>query len=33
MAARNGSRGFAIPVNLMKMLPPQLAGKGKVEWG
>src|SRR5262249_56452124 len=33
MAARNGSIGFAIPVNLVKMLLPQLAEKGKVEWG
>jgi serine protease Do len=33
MAARNGSIGFAIPVNLAKMLLPQLASKGKVEWG
>jgi serine protease Do len=33
MAARNGSIGFAIPVNLVKFLLPQLAEKGKVEWG
>jgi serine protease Do len=33
MAARNGSIGFAIPVNLVKALLPQLAEKGKVEWG
>ena len=33
MAARNGSIGFAIPANLVKMLVPQLAQKGKVEWG
>ncbi|MGH7360855.1 MAG: S1C family serine protease [Candidatus Methylomirabilales bacterium] len=33
MAARNGSIGFAIPVNLVKSLLPQLALKGKVEWG
>jgi serine protease Do len=33
MAARNGSIGFAIPSNLVKMLVPQLAAKGKVEWG
>lgn len=33
MAARGGSIGFAIPVNLVKALLPQLAGKGKVEWG
>ena len=33
MAARNGSIGFAIPVNLVKMLVPQLATKGRVEWG
>jgi serine protease Do len=33
MAARNGSIGFAIPTNLVKMLVPQLAAKGSVEWG
>jgi serine protease Do len=33
MAARNGSIGFAIPSNLVAMLVPQLANKGKVEWG
>ena len=33
MAARNGSIGFAIPSNLVKMLVPQLVAKGKVEWG
>ena len=33
MAARNASIGFAIPVNLVKSLLPQLAEKGKVEWG
>jgi serine protease Do len=33
MAARNGSIGFAIPSNLVAMLVPQLASKGKVEWG
>ena len=33
MAARNGSIGFAIPVNLVKVLVPQLAEKGKVDWG
>jgi serine protease Do len=33
MAARNGSIGFAIPSNLIKVLVPQLALKGKVEWG
>ena len=33
MAVRNGSIGFAIPANLVKMLVPQLATKGKVEWG
>ncbi len=33
MAARNGSIGFAIPVNLVKGILPQLAEKGKVEWG
>jgi serine protease Do len=33
MAARGGSIGFAIPSNLVKGLLPQLAEKGKVEWG
>src|SRR5437899_8595582 len=33
MAARNGSIGFAIPSNLLKQLLPQLAEKGKIEWG
>ena len=33
MAARNGSIGFAIPASLVKLLVPQLATKGKVEWG
>jgi serine protease Do len=33
MAARNGSIGFAIPSNLVKALLPELATKGKVEWG
>src|ERR1051325_4771003 len=33
MAARNGSIGFAIPSNLIKVLVPQLASKGKVERG
>ena len=33
MAARNGSIGFAIPSNMVKLLVPQLATKGKVEWG
>lgn len=33
MAARNGSIGFAIPSNLVKMLVPQLVAKGRVEWG
>ncbi|MET0485370.1 MAG: trypsin-like peptidase domain-containing protein [Candidatus Rokuibacteriota bacterium] len=33
MAARNGSIGFAIPSNLVKLLVPQLVDKGKVEWG
>jgi serine protease Do len=33
MAARNGTIGFAIPVNVVKGLLPQLASKGKVEWG
>jgi serine protease Do len=33
MATRNGSIGFAIPSNLVKLLVPQLVTKGKVEWG
>jgi len=33
MAARNGSIGFAIPANLVKLLLPQLAAKGRVDWG
>ncbi len=33
MAARNGSIGFAIPSNLVKMLVPQLVAKGRIEWG
>jgi serine protease Do len=33
MAARNGSIGFAIPSNLVRMLVPQLASKGHVDWG
>ena len=33
MAARNGSIGFAIPANLVKQLIPQLAAKGRVDWG
>jgi serine protease Do len=33
MAARNGSIGFAIPSNLVKQLVPQLASKGRVDWG
>jgi serine protease Do len=33
MAARNASIGFAIPANLVKVLVPQLAAKGRVEWG
>lgn len=33
MAARSGSIGFAIPVNVVKSLLPQLVEKGKVEWG
>ena len=33
MAARNGSIGFAIPSNLIKTVVPQLASKGRVEWG
>jgi serine protease Do len=33
MAARNGSIGFAIPSTLVKGLLPDLATKGKIEWG
>jgi serine protease Do len=33
MAARNGSIGFAIPSNLVKLLLPRLAEKGRIEWG
>jgi serine protease Do len=33
MSARNGSIGFAIPSNLASLVVPQLAQKGKVEWG
>jgi serine protease Do len=33
MAARNGSIGFAIPANLVRLLVPQLATKGHVDWG
>jgi serine protease Do len=33
MAARNGTIGFAIPVNLIKALLPQLVAKGTIEWG
>ena len=33
MATRGGTMGFAIPINLVKGLLPQLAEKGKVEWG
>jgi serine protease Do len=33
MAARNGTIGFAIPSNLVKLLLPQLASKGRVDWG
>src|SRR5216110_2924655 len=33
MAARTISIGFAIPSNLVKQLVPQLAAKGRVEWG
>jgi len=33
MVMRNGSIGFAIPANLVKMLLPQLATKGRVDWG
>jgi serine protease Do len=33
MAARNGSIGFAMPSNLIKLLVPQLVATGKVEWG
>jgi serine protease Do len=33
MAARNGSIGFAIPSNLIRTVVPQLAARGRVEWG
>jgi serine protease Do len=33
MVGRSVSIGFAIPSNLVKLLVPQLAVKGKVEWG
>jgi serine protease Do len=33
MAARNGTIGFAIPANMVKVLVPQLASKGHVDWG
>jgi len=33
MVSRNGSIGFAIPSNLVKLLLPQLASKGHVDWG
>ena len=33
MAARNGSIGFAIPSNVVKLLVPQLASKGRIDWG
>src|SRR5262247_2126819 len=33
MAARNGTIGFAIPINLVKGLLPQLVEKGRIEWG
>jgi serine protease Do len=33
MAARNGSIGFAIPSNLVRLLVPQLLAKGEIEWG
>src|SRR5262245_47941547 len=32
-ATGNGSIGFAIPVNLVKAILPQLAEKGRVQWG
>jgi serine protease Do len=33
MATRNGSIGFAIPINLIKALLPQLLAKGTIDWG
>src|SRR5437867_9524065 len=33
MAARNGSIGFAIPASLVQLVLPQLASKGRVDWG
>ena len=32
-ATLNGSIGFAIPANLVRMLVPQIASKGHVDWG
>lgn len=33
VAARNGSIGFAVPSNLLKIALPQLLSEGHVEWG
>ena len=33
MVAKNGTIGFAIPASLVQMLLPQLASKGRVDWG
>jgi serine protease Do len=33
MVLRDGTIGFAIPSNLVKLLLPQLASKGRVDWG
>src|SRR5436190_1616828 len=33
MTTRNGTIGFAIPASLVQMLLPQLASKGRVDWG
>src|SRR3989454_11394692 len=33
MAARNGTIGFAIPASLVQLVLPQLASKGRIEWG
>ena len=33
MVARNGTIGFAIPASLVRLVLPQLASKGRVDWG
>ena len=32
-AALNGSIGFAIPANVVRLVGPQLASKGRMDWG